>query len=93
MFAAMMTRRQQAQFYADLAEMDERLNENAQQIRQVIDLTYRMGRIVEAVGERLDRLAAAQERTDEQLRKTGELARMTDQRLNRLIQRLLNGDN
>ncbi|MDA2925197.1 hypothetical protein MYX65_11215 [Acidobacteria bacterium AH-259-L09] len=70
--------KQQAQFYADMREMDERLSRqiagnseqirrNAEQIQQLTNLLFRTGRVVEELGRRTDELRESQKQTDVRL--------------------------
>ncbi|MDA2928017.1 hypothetical protein MYX78_12450 [Acidobacteria bacterium AH-259-G07] len=80
---------QQAQFYADLRKLDERVDRNSKQISQLMDLLFRMGGVVEEMArqsdERFNRLVEAQEGTDARLNHLAEAQQGTDERLNVLI--------
>ncbi|CAN5850681.1 hypothetical protein BH20ACI4_BH20ACI4_12790 [soil metagenome] len=82
----------QAQFYANLQEIQEIQKESEKRIsvleRATVNLfnaVTKTSETVDRLSEKVDKLAVAQKETDERLRETDERLRETDERLNVVI--------
>lgn len=75
----------QAQFYANLQEIQEIQKESEKRISVLERATVNLFNAMTKTNETVDKLAIAQKETDERLRETDERLRETDERLNAVI--------